>query len=109
MQLLFFRPAYLHQGAYLNGSLSDRYRTAQKRGFLQGARCDDAEAALAHIVNKTGNCAASPLGGYFGQGRNGYLKILREPCLLAPIAFGSCLHAKLSLREVNRKYILQMA
>jgi hypothetical protein len=110
MKLLPLRPTHLHQGADLDWSLSDSYFTTQDRRFLQGARSDNAQAALAHIVNTPGNRAGPGLSGAdIGEGGNGHLKVLGEPGLLASIAFGHCPHGKPSWRDGSRKYILQMA
>lgn len=110
MELLLLGPAHLHQCADLDGSLANRYFTAQKRRFLKSTRSNDAKAALAHIVDAPRNRAAfGLLGADIWKGGNGHSKVLGEPCLPATIAFGCCPHAKLSLREQGRKYILQMA
>ena len=99
MELLLFGPAHQRQSAYLDGSLSDSYFTAQESRFLQGAGCDDTQATLAQIVDRARNCVAPSPGANLGQWRDGDLEVLGEPCLPASIAFGSCLHGKLSLRH----------
>ena len=104
MEFLSLRPAHLHKGADLDWSLSDRDLTPKERLLRQCSRRDHAQAALAHIVNAAGD--RTSLGLFrpnVRQLRNRDSEVLGEPSLPAPIAFGSCLHAGLSLREVQRE------
>ena len=103
MDLLLFSPADLHQRADLDGSFTDRDFAAQQRRLLQGSGGDDTKSALAHVVNKSGDCGSFLLGTDVRQGSNGDLEVLGEPRPFPPIAFGSCLHANLSLREVSQE------